>query len=79
MNDSRVGGDFGYWSKKPCEVCGKLDLSNQEEPRFGYTVCYAHQPVPPAYIDIAKKEYTWFGRTIWDRELAVFQRNQKND
>lgn len=47
---------FGYPSQKPCRVCGGFD-NNQSEPRFGYTVCEAHQSVLPAFLDQATEEY----------------------
>ncbi len=41
--------DFGYPTKKPCDICGEWN-NNQIEPRFGFTVCEPHQTVPPIEI-----------------------------
>lgn len=47
---------FGHASNNPCTVCGGFD-DNQCEPRFGYTVCVAHQRVAPVDIDAARKAH----------------------
>jgi hypothetical protein len=41
---------WGYPSQLPCAVCGQHTPHNQAEPRFYYTVCPAHQHVPPTQI-----------------------------
>lgn len=43
-------------TNKPCRVCGKHQ-NNQEEPRFGYTVCEQHQNAKPTGLDWLARQH----------------------
>ncbi len=38
----------GYQTDGPCVICGETPAT--VEPRFGYTVCEAHENLPPVEV-----------------------------
>lgn len=56
-----------YATNLPCEVCGKASraMRNKIDERFGYVTCPKHAKVPPAFLDVARRQFQKRGETDW--------------